>query len=233
MNPATDIPGLDLASLTAALVIDLVAVAVFAIGIYHRRHARPDLTLVFAFFNICLFVVITVIQTTEVAAALGFGLFAILSIIRLRSEPFDNREIGYFFGALVLGLLNGIGTQHIALTVALNAVVLAAIYVLDHPRVLRPVERRRVTLDAVYTDPVLLEQVLTTRLGAPVTDVTVRSIDYVTDSMALDVRLRPRPPVPVGPVAATAPATAVVPHLGPAPALSPAPGGNGIGRAVR
>lgn len=195
MNPATDVPPFALADLVVGLGIDLLVVLVFAIGIYHRRHSRPDLTFVFAFFNICLFVVITVIQTTEVAAALGFGLFAILSIIRLRSEPFDNREIGYFFGSLVLGLLNGIGTQHLGLTLGLNAVILAAIFVLDHPKVLRPVERRRITLDAVYTDPVLLEQVLATRLGATVTDVAVRSIDYVTDSMDVEVRLRHRQPV--------------------------------------
>lgn len=43
------------------------------------RHTRKDLAVVFAFFNICLFVVVTVIEMTEVAAALGSGLFAILS----------------------------------------------------------------------------------------------------------------------------------------------------------
>jgi hypothetical protein len=122
---------------TAAFTIDLVAIVAFAIGIYFRRHARKDLAVVFTFFNLCLFVVIVVIQTTEVAAALGFGLFAILSIIRLRSEPFDNREIGYFFGALVLGLLNGIGTGSLPLTVVLNAVIVGAMSILDHPRALR------------------------------------------------------------------------------------------------
>lgn len=198
MTPAPDVPSLDLLDLAVSLGIDLVVVLIFAVGVYYRRHSRADMTFVFAFFNLCLFVVITVIQTTEVAAALGFGLFAILSIIRLRSEPFDNREIGYFFGSLVLGLLNGIGTQHVALTLALNGVVLAAIAVLDHPRVLRPVERRRVVLDAVYTDPVLLEQVLGARLGATVADVNIRSIDYVTDSMDVEVSLHTGSPVTAG-----------------------------------
>ncbi len=35
----------------------------------------------------------------------GFGLFAVLSIVRLRSEPFSNRELAYFFVALVLALV--------------------------------------------------------------------------------------------------------------------------------
>jgi hypothetical protein len=180
---------LDLSQLVAAFAVDLVAIVTFAIGIYFRRHTRKDLAVVFTFFNLCLFVVITVIQTTEVAAALGFGLFAILSIIRLRSEPFDNREIGYFFGALVLGLLNGIGTGSLLVTITLDVVVVGAMFVLDHPRVLRAGERRHITLDLVVTDGPALDRVLAERLGAPVAHVNVIAIDYVRDSMELEVQL--------------------------------------------
>lgn len=179
--------------LAVALGIDLVAICIFSIGLYFKRHARKDLAVVFTFFNLCLFTVIVVIQMTEVAAAVGFGLFAILSIIRLRSEPFDNTEIGYFFGALVLGLVNGIGTTHLGLTIGLNVVVVAAMSVLDHPRALSTAARRHVILDVVHTDPAELRRVLSDRLRAPVVDVSIISIDYVRDSMELDVRFVERP----------------------------------------
>ncbi len=188
MDPQAAAAGPNYASFALGLLLNLAAIFVFAIMIYFRRHTRKDLAVVFAFFNIGLFVVVTVIEMTEVAAALGFGLFAILSIIRLRSEPFSNRELGYFFGALVLGLLNGIGTPHLAFTLSLNALVLGAIYVLDHPRVLTAAERRHVTLDAVYTDPDMLKSALSERLGATVTECTVSAIDYVRDSMELEVQ---------------------------------------------
>lgn len=175
-------------ALALSLLINLAAISIFAIAIYFRRHTRKDLAVVFAFFNVCLFVVVTVIEMTEVAAALGFGLFAILSIIRLRSEPFSNREIGYFFGALVLGLLNGVGTPNIALTLALNAVVLGSIFVLDHSRVLTTVERRHITLDSVHTDDTALRRSLEDRLGATVLSYTIVSIDFVRDSMELEVQ---------------------------------------------
>lgn len=188
MDPQAAATGPDYADFALGLLLNLVAIIVFAIVIYFRRHTRKDLAVVFAFFNIGLFVVVTVIEMTEVAAALGFGLFAILSIIRLRSEPFSNRELGYFFGALVLGLLNGIGTPNLVFTLTLNALVLGAIYVLDHPRVLTAAERRHVTLDAVYTDPEILRSALSERLGARVTECTVSAIDYVRDSMELEVQ---------------------------------------------
>lgn len=170
------------------LAIDVVAIGVLAIGIYFRRHTRKDLAVVFTFFNLGLFTVVTVISTAESAAAVGFGLFAMLSIIRLRSEPFSNRELGYFFGALVLGMVNGISTGDPVLAVFLNVLVVGAMFALDHPRVLCAAERRHITLDAVHTDPQVLKGVLEQRLHARVLDATVQSIDYVRDTMELEVQ---------------------------------------------
>lgn len=172
-------------------LLDAISIGVFAIAIYFRRHARKDLAVVFAFFNICLFVTITVIQLTEVAAALGFGLFAILSIIRLRSEPFNNREIGYFFGALVLGLVNGVGTPDLMFTLALNVIIVGAIFLLDHPAILQTSQRRLVTLDCVVMDEIALREVLSQRLQASIDEVTVTAIDFVRDSMMVEVQYRP------------------------------------------
>ena len=176
------------------LLTDLVAIFIFAIGIYFRRHARKDLAVVFAFFNIGLFVVITSISNSEAAAAIGFGLFAMLSIIRLRSEPFRNRELGYFFGALVLGMVNGIGAQEYPMILALNGLILASIYVLDHPGVLKTGQRRRITLDAIYSDREVLLATLESRLDARIVECTVVTVDYVRDVMELEVQSVEHPP---------------------------------------
>jgi len=180
--------GFPVADFAVRLLIDVAAVFVFAIAIYFRRHTRKDLAALFAFFNVGLFIVVTVISRAEAATAIGFGLFAILSIIRLRSEPFNNRELGYFFGALVLGLLNGIATGPMTFTLALNGVILGAIYVLDHPSVMQAAERRHVTLDTIHTDPSSLRAALETRLGGTVVECTITSIDFVRDTMELEVQ---------------------------------------------
>jgi hypothetical protein len=190
-DTATTAPIVDYAELALTGAVNLVAILVFAVGIYFRRHLRKDLVVVFVFFNLCIMTVVSVIQMTEVAAALGFGLFAILSIIRLRSEPFSNREIGYFFGALVIGLVNGIGTPSLALTLTFNGVIILAAFVLDHPSVLQTDAHQRIVLDIVHTDPVLLRGALEQRLGGTVSSVTVHSIDFVRDAMELEVQYRP------------------------------------------
>ncbi len=184
----TVVPLSEYVSVLERLVVDVVAIGVFAVGIYFRRHRKADMAMVYGFFNICLFVTAAVIQLTEVSAAFGFGLFAILSIIRLRSEPFNNSEIGYFMGALVLGLVNGVGTGALWLTAVLNLVVLAAIAILDHPRVLPKADRCTVVLDQIFADEGEAAVAVGSRMGRVVERVDIISVDYVRDAMQLEVR---------------------------------------------
>src|SRR3712207_4232612 len=90
------------------LGIDLAAVAALTYVLYLRRHGRRDLFVIYTLFNVGLFLAVVAMTATSVGAGFGFGLFAVLSIVRLRSAPFSNIEMAYFFIALVLALVCGL-----------------------------------------------------------------------------------------------------------------------------
>jgi len=171
--------------------IDLVAILLFTGLFYYQRHKRRDLFVTFTFFNIAMFVIVTMIARTPLGIGASFGLFALLAIIRLRSEEFNNYEIGYFFGCLTLAIVNGAGSKNYLLTVLLNAIILAAIGILDHPRVLQNVRHAKVSLDAVYTDDAKTRAALKSLLSADILAFTVIKIDNVHDTMTLNVTYRP------------------------------------------
>lgn len=174
--------------LLARLGIDLAAVLVCFYAIYYRRHARRDLVMAYVCFNVGLFVVLEVISTQSVSAGLGLGLFGILSIIRLRSEPFSNSEMGYFFVALVLGLLNGIGLDDLAMAGVLNFVVVATVFIVDHPSLLRSVHRQRLVLDKIHPTETGLREDIEERLGVQLEGLSVVQTDYVLETTTVDVR---------------------------------------------
>ena len=89
------------------LGIDAVAILLMAYVLYFRRHWRADLLLSYITLNLGIFVVMSVLTMVKVDIAVGFGLFAILSIIRLRSSAVTQQEVAYYFVALVMGLVNG------------------------------------------------------------------------------------------------------------------------------
>jgi hypothetical protein len=68
------------------LGINLLSIFLLAYVLYFRRHQRADLLLAYVALNIGIFVAVSLLSTVRVDMALGFGLFAILSIIRLRSS---------------------------------------------------------------------------------------------------------------------------------------------------
>jgi hypothetical protein len=182
---------MDYEEFLVGLAIDLIAISVLTYALYFRRHRRRDLTLGLVGINVGLFAVSSFTATTSISVGFGIGLFALLSVIRLRSTVASQEEIGYYFVALVIGLVNGLAVGdrwNVAIT--LNIVLLAAMFVADHPRMLRHDERYVVTLKGVPKSLDSLPAELEDLLGYEVTRLRVLEIDYARKRTHVDVRFR-------------------------------------------
>ncbi|MDI3384646.1 DUF4956 domain-containing protein [Streptomyces sp. B-S-A8] len=199
-----------LPSLGAHLGLDLAAVTALTFGVFYPRHRRRELVPAYLALNVALFAVVAALARggTGGGLALGFGLFGVLSIIRLRSDTVQHQEVAYYFTTLVLGLLCGLPGLGLGTAAALAAVLLLVMYAADHPRLYRRDRRALVTLDAVHREPAALRADLADRLGEPL-GWTVREVDYVRDLMVVEVRFRePEVREPSGPATRPPRATA-------------------------
>jgi hypothetical protein len=172
------------------LGVDLVAIFLLAYVLYFRRHRRADLLLAYVTLNIGIFVAISLLTTVRLDIALGFGMFAILSIIRLRSSTVTQQEVAYYFVALVMGLVNGLDIDDRPLVVLINALLLVTMLVVDSGRLRDRARRLDVLLDAVHADNAALVADLERRLGGRVMHHEVNQVDYVRQTMLVDVRYR-------------------------------------------
>ena len=170
---------LDLEPIAVRLAVDLVAVAVLAVGLSFRRHGRRDLVVLQVVFNVGLFAAVVVIAAGEVAAAIGFGLFAVLSIIRLRAETLAIPDIAYFFAAVVLGLVTGVDLGGAEGNAVLAALVVAAPAVVDHPRLLRGHDRVDITFEFALADRDALRRLVDERTGGRALTLELLDLDYV------------------------------------------------------
>jgi hypothetical protein len=183
------------------LGIDIVAIFVLAYVLYFRRHRRADLLLAYVSLNIGIFMVMSLLGSVRVDVALGFGLFAILSIIRLRSTSVTQQEVAYYFVALVLGLANGLNLDNRPLIVLVNVVLVLTMLAVDSQPLRDRARRLDVTLDKVHTDEAALVADLERRLGGTVMHHEVNEIDHTRGTMLVDVRykvgtVQPEPSVP-------------------------------------
>jgi len=187
--PAASLTRGDYAEFGQRLALDVAALLVLGGLLYLRRHPhRRDMLLVFCMFNVGVFAVLAVITEKKIPAAVGFGLFALLSIIRLRSQPYGNVELAYFFSSLAIGVVNGIGHLDLGFKAVVCALVLVAMGVLDHPRLQPPVQRRRVVLDGIHTDVAALRGDLERRQGVKILELRISDVDYVRETTAVTIR---------------------------------------------
>jgi hypothetical protein len=173
------------------LALDLTAVLVLTFAVYFPRHRRRDLLPAYLALNVALFAVVAALARAGGGGgmALGFGLFGVLSMIRLRSESIQNEEVAYYFTTLVVGLLAGLPQLPFGLAAALCLLPVAVLYAADHPALFARTRRAVVTLDAAVTEPEAVRGHIRERLGEPLA-WKVSEVDFVRDLTVVDVRYR-------------------------------------------
>ena len=170
------------------IVADLVALTILIGVLYAHRHGRKDLMAAYIGINIGVLAVTMLMSTASIAAGLGLGLFGVLSIIRLRSTEISQGEIAYFFAALALGLMGGISTASMTLIIPLMALVVASLWIGDHPMLARRNRHQVIVLDRALPVEQELRTHLETMLNARIRSMDVQRLDMVNDSTIVDVR---------------------------------------------
>jgi hypothetical protein len=164
----------------AIFAIDWLAVSVLALALYFPRHRRRDLVVSYLGVNVGVLAVSSVLSTTAVAAGVGLGLFGVLSIIRLRSTELEQHEVAYYFSALALGVTPN------WLTIALMTMIVAVMFVGDHPRLFRRYRHEIIVLDQAFPQEAALVAHLEQLLDAHVHKVVVQRLDLVNDTTVVE-----------------------------------------------
>jgi uncharacterized membrane protein YqjE len=170
------------------IAADLAAISVLTFVLYLRRHRRRDLVVSYLGMNVGVLAVATALSGSSAGLGLGLGLFGVLSIIRLRSTELAQHEVAYYFSALALGLIAGLGIELAWLTASLMGLILLVMFVGDHPRVLPAHRHQTVILDRALAEDGELYARLEEVLHGKVHSATVQELDLVNDKTIVDVR---------------------------------------------
>lgn len=165
-------------------------VVAFAIVRWIYFPARQDKNYVFTFlaFNTIIYFVMAFLTSTELSVGVGFGLFAIFSVLRYRTTTMSTREMTYLFLMIALPVLNSMLMRDSAWTAlaAVNAAIVGVLYVLErewgfHYERARSIRYERIELIKPENYLLLLED-LRQRTGLPVKRVEIGRINFLNDT---------------------------------------------------
>ncbi len=175
----------------AKLIVDLVAVYVLAKFIYLKKHHRTDLFLTFFSFNIIVFFISYLLNRVDLSTGAAFGLFAIFSMLRYRTEGISAVDMTYLFLCIALGLILAVSTGSFLEHLILAGFVLFITAILEKGIV----AKRRSKITIQFERPELahpdnrkeLIDELSKRTGLKIFQVEVGNIDYLKDAVTLEL----------------------------------------------
>lgn len=114
---------------TLNFFINFLTAFVIVRYIYYPQRRSQKFALTFLGFNTIIFILFNFLASIELSMGVGFGLFAIFSVLRYRTDPMPSREMTYLFILIALPMINFVmlsqkAYAELALTTVLISMVL-------------------------------------------------------------------------------------------------------------
>jgi hypothetical protein len=173
-----------------SLAIDITAMLIIFGLIYFPNYRNKEFMFTFFLFNIIIFIITFVLNKTSISMGAAFGLFAVFSMLRYRTEGISMKEMTYLLIAIALGLINAIGLNLLPISV-FNLIFIIFIFILDHPVVFKQEVSKSITYENIELikpeDEQLLLEDLRKRTGINIHRFTITSIDFLKDATSINI----------------------------------------------
>lgn len=130
------------------LLIDLLFVAAIILFIYYPIYKKNDTIFTFVLFNITVYLLIYFLNGIKLSTGAAFGLFAVFSMLRYRTEGISMRDMTYLFAFIAMALISGIQLPIRDLLIS-NAIIFILIYLFDSGRILKRQFSKGITISEV------------------------------------------------------------------------------------
>jgi hypothetical protein len=174
------------------MVINLVSMTLLIRFIYYRVYRRHEHVFTFFMFNLVIFI-ITILLNADDGFSIGaaFGLFAIFSMMRYRTENVSATDMTYLFMSITFGLISAINQGSWLEIIMINGVILLAAYLIEgnilfKPEFVKSIEYENIELVKPGKNDELIAD-LKSRTGLHIHKVYVKRIDYLRDMAELKV----------------------------------------------
>ena len=172
-------------------LINTITLLVLVKYCYYRRTPNRDFLFSFFLFGTGVFIVSFLLHGVQVSMGFAFGLFAIVSMLRYRTEAMSIKSMTYLFLVITVSLLSAVGQTSPIELILLNVLICTCTGLAESklltPRLseqlilyekienIRPQNRNRL-LDDLHL-----------RTGLEIQDVMIDKIDFLKDTATLRV----------------------------------------------
>ena len=183
----------DYLAFVLGFLLNLAVAVVIVRFIYYPRTRDKRYVFTFLAFNTIIYFVLSLMSSISLGVRVGFGLFAIFSVLRYRTDTIPIREMTYLFIILALPVMNSSAmvASHWGELLLANTAVLIMLWVLEKEWGFQYEISKRIVYENIeLIQPARRAELLadlTARTGLPIQRVKVGKIDFLRDVAELQV----------------------------------------------
>jgi len=173
------------------LLIDILSMLVIVRLIYFRIYKKKDYLFTFFLFNIIIFIITYLLNKVDMSMGAAFGLFAVFSMLRYRTEGISTKDMTYLFIVIAMGLICAVSKATYFELIIINLILVGFTYMLDGNWLVRNEMVKSILYERIEMikpeNYVALMEDLRARTGLDIHKVSVNKIDFLKDVASVKV----------------------------------------------
>jgi hypothetical protein len=173
------------------LAINFSSVFVLIRFIYFPIYRSRENVFTFFIFNLIIFLITFLLNKVEMSMGAAFGLFAVFSMLRYRTEDISIKDMTYLFLVIAMGLINAVSKGNWDELTLLAIIIILSTYLLESNVLMKKEVSKIVMYENIELikpeNKVLLIEDLEKRMGVKINQVVLGKIDFLRDAAQLHV----------------------------------------------
>jgi len=173
------------------LLVDVVSVAILIRFVYFRMYRKKDFFFTFFMFNVTIFIITYLLNKVDMSMGAAFGLFAVFSLLRYRTENISEKDMTYLFIVIAIGLITASIKGTYFENALINFIIIAFAFFLDgnllvKNELVQTVQYENIENIKPQNSEILLAD-LKNRTGLDIHKVSIQNIDFLRDTAELKI----------------------------------------------
>jgi hypothetical protein len=173
-----------------SLGINLLNVAIIILFIYYPNYRKLDYIFTFVIFNLVIFLLTFVLKYVKLSVGAAFGLFAVFSMLRYRTQGLSIKDLTYLFIFIAMGVISAIQLEYYQLAI-IHGIILTGTFVLDgrvifRNELIKSVQYENIEMIKPGNHAALIED-LKQRTGLNIHRIVIGKINFLRDSATVKV----------------------------------------------
>ncbi|MES2592695.1 MAG: DUF4956 domain-containing protein [Bacteroidota bacterium] len=173
------------------LGINIASVFILIRFIYFPIYKNREFFFTFFIFNLIIFMISFILNKVEMSMGAAFGLFAVFSMLRYRTEGISMKDMTYLFLVIAMGLLTAVSKGNWDELSILNVIIIIITFILESNVFMKKESSQTIQYEKIELikpeNKAELILDLETRTGIKINRLSIGKVDFLKDTASIKI----------------------------------------------